>query len=840
MSQQFENLMIKAASRPWVVHKFGGSSVADAQCFQRVADIIESQTEGRLGVVLSACKGVTDGLLALVAAAEKQDEAWRGQLTALRTRHEGIAKALLPAAALAEYLAEFDRDSADLASVLHTTQVMRTATQPVRDKVAGYGEIWSTRLFARYLVQRARRAGVQWVDARQVLAVQWGSLGPAVQWELSRERLSAQVPQIAGGGDATLVITGFIATDTSGIQTTLGRNGSDFSGSIFGALLDAAEIVIWTDVDGVLSADPRRVPDAQIIHSLSYNEAMELAYFGAKVIHPQTMAPAVGRSIPIWIRNTFAPQRRGTLICAKPASDEQPVKGITSIENVALVNIEGAGMIGVPGTAHRLFGALREQDISVILISQGSSEHSICCAIPESQAAKAKVVLDRAFASELAEGQIQDVDVASGMAILAVVGDGMAGMPGVAGKVFNALGAASVNVRAIAQGASERNISVVVEGRHATRALQAVHASFYLSPHTLSIGVIGPGTVGRVLLDQLASQRERLAREFNIDLRVRGILGSRTMKLSDSGIDLGKWREEIANQAQPTDLGKFAQHLRVDYLPHTVIIDCSASEQVARCYHEWLAAGVHIVTPNKKANSGELEYYESLKSARRASGAHYLYETTVGAGLPVIQTLRDLRETGDAITSIEGIFSGTLAYLFNIYDGSKPFSAIVAEAKKLGYTEPDPRDDLSGTDVARKLIILGREMGLKLELADVQVESLVPGGLQSLSIDQFMAALPKYDEAMAKRYADAGARGNVLRYVGRVGADGKATVGLVELPRSHAFANIALTDNVVRYATARYCNNPLIVQGPGAGPEVTAGGVFADLLRLATYLGARL
>ncbi|MFT3904975.1 MAG: bifunctional aspartate kinase/homoserine dehydrogenase I [Steroidobacteraceae bacterium] len=832
--------MTKAVSRDWVVHKFGGSSVADAQCFQRVAEIIESQPQARLGVVLSACKGVTDGLLALVAAAEKQDEAWRTQLRALRARHEGIAQTLLPAAAVSEYLAEFDRDSADLASVLHTTQVMRTATQPVRDKVAGYGEIWSTRLFARYLQQRGRRGGVQWLDARSVLTVQWGPLGPAVQWELSRERLAARLPAADDKAGATLIITGFIATDTSGIQTTLGRNGSDFSGSIFGSLLDAAEIVIWTDVDGVLSADPRRVPDAQIIHSLSYNEAMELAYFGAKVIHPQTMAPAVGRSIPIWIRNTFAAQKRGTLICARPESDEQPVKGITSIENVALVNIEGAGMIGVPGTAHRLFGALREADISVILISQGSSEHSICCAIPEAQAVRAKSVLDRAFAGELAEAQIQDVDVASGMAILAVVGDGMAGMPGVAGKVFNALGGASVNVRAIAQGASERNISVVVEGRHATRALQAVHASFYLSPHTLSIGVIGPGTVGRVLLDQLASQRERLAREFNIDLRVRGILSSRSMKLSEAGVDLAKWREEIARDAQPTDLAKFVDHLRVDYLPHTVIIDCSASEAVARCYQDWLAKGVHIVTPNKKANSGPLGYYESLKSARRASGANYLYETTVGAGLPVIQTLRDLRETGDGITSIEGIFSGTLAYLFNIYDGSKPFSAIVTEAKKLGYTEPDPRDDLSGTDVARKLIILGREIGLKLELADVQVESLVPKGLEGLSIDAFMAKLPEYDAAMAKRYAEAQARGHVLRYVGRLTADGKATVGLVELERKHAFANIALTDNVVRYATGRYCNNPLIVQGPGAGPEVTAGGVFADLLRLATYLGARL
>jgi len=819
----------------WVVHKFGGSSVADADCFARVAAIIESQPAQRVAVVLSACRGVTDALLQLVLLAEKQDDAWRAQLAAVRKRHADIAGALLPAAAAAEFLAEFDRDAADLDGVLRSTQVMRTAGQHVRDKVSGYGEIWSTRLFWRYLQQRGNRKGLQWIDARACVVAEWGPLGPAIQWEISTERLRAQLQ----AGAATLVITGYIASDSAGIQTTLGRNGSDFSASIFGALLAASEIVIWTDVDGVLSADPRRVPDAQIIASLSYNEAMELAYFGAKVIHPQTMAPAVSHDIPIWIRNTFAPEKAGTLICAHPRST-QPVKGITSIENVALVNLEGAGMIGVPGTAHRLFGALREENISVILISQGSSEHSICCAIPAAQAARATTVIERAFARELADGQIQSVDVTGELAILAVVGDGMAGMPGVSGKVFNALGTANVNVRAIAQGASERNISVVVEGNQATRALRAVHAGFYLSPHTLSIGVIGPGTVGKVLLDQLASQHERLRREFHIDLRVRGIMSSRTMKLAAQSIALERWREQINEGAVSADYDKFFAHLKVDYLPHTVIIDCTASQDVANRYRDWLAAGVHVITPNKKANSGVLDYYESLLTARRQSGAHYLYEATVGAGLPVIQTLRDLRETGDEIASIEGIFSGTLAYLFNVYDGTTPFSAIVRDAKQRGYTEPDPRDDLSGTDVARKLIILAREMGLKLEMRDVRVESLVPPGLADGSSEEFLAQLPRHDEQMAKRFSAAKARGHVLRYVGRITAAGEATVGLVELDAKHAFANIALTDNVVRYSTSRYCDNPLIVQGPGAGPAVTAGGVFADLLRLATFLGARL
>ena len=823
---------------PWVVHKFGGSSVADADCFRRVAAILDSAPAARLGVVLSACGGVTDALLRLVALAERQDDTYRGELAQLRTRHAGIAGELLTPAAAQSYLGVFDRDCHDLLGVLHSVKLTRAAAHNVRDLIAGYGEIWSTRLFQRFFQERAHRrpGAVEWLDARRVVVAQWGPLGPGIQWAESRANLQALVPADFGG---TLIITGFIASNQRGVQTTLGRNGSDFSASIFGALLGAAEIHIWTDVDGVLSADPRRVPDATVIDSLSYSEAMELAYFGAKVLHPQTMAPAVKDGIPIWIRNTFAPDRPGTLICARPSS-ALPVKGITSIDRVALINLEGAGMIGVPGTAHRLFGALREEGISVILISQGSSEHSICCAIPQDQAQRAAGVVRRAFERELQEGQIQSVDVDPDLAILAVVGDGMAGTPGVAAKVFAALGTSGVNVRAIAQGASERNISVVVEGRSATRALRAVHAGLYLSPHTLSIGVIGPGTVGRVLLDQLASQSERLHRQCSLDLRVRGVIGSQRMLLADPGVALGQWRALYRDSGTAAEVARFVEHVRVDYLPHTVLVDCTASAAIAGRYAEWLAAGIHIVTPNKKANSADLAYYHRLQEARRAGASHYLYEATVGAGLPVVHTLRDLRETGDEITSIEGIFSGTLAYLFNVYDGRVAFSEIVQEARQRGFTEPDPRDDLSGEDVARKLIILGREMGLTLELQDVQVESLVPAELASGSIEEFMAQLPRYDAAIAGRLAAARARGKVLRYTGTLSAAGAATVGLKELDAHHAFANIALTDNVVRFATRRYCDNPLIVQGPGAGPEVTAGGVFADLLRLAAYLGARL
>jgi aspartokinase/homoserine dehydrogenase 1 len=800
----------------------------------QVAAILEADPSPNLAVVLSAARGVTDALLGLIAAAERQEDVAPG-LDAVRTRHVDMATTLCDPQSAAEFIRSLDADCGDISSILHGVRLTRAASRKTRDLVAGFGEIWSTRLFARFLGSRGNRKGVQWVDAREVIQVAWTPLGPSVEWEASRARAAA----LRDLNPATLIITGFIARDPKGLQTTLGRNGSDFSASIFGDLLDASEIYIWTDVDGVLSADPRRVPDATVIDSLSYHEAMELAYFGAKVIHPQTMAPAVEKRIPIWIRNTFAPGKPGTLICEAPVSSHA-VKGITSIERIALVNVEGAGMIGVPGTAERLFGALRDEGVSVILISQGSSEHSICFAVPDADAALTERTVRQAFDTELRQGQIQNVDVVGGCSILSVVGDGMAGTPGIAASVFGALAAAGVNIRAIAQGSSERNISAVIDERQSTRALRAVHARFYLSPHTVSIGLIGPGTVGAVLLEQIESQRERLLRDFHLDLRVRGILTSKRMRLSESSLAPADWRDG-ADAAQPADIVAFEEHVNAEHIPHAVILDCSASATVADQYPRWLAAGIHIATPNKKANSGSLELYTRVVEARRSAGSHYLYEATVGAGLPIIVTLRDLRETGDEIRRIEGIFSGTLAYLFNVWDGSQPFSAVVRDAKAKGFTEPDPRDDLSGMDVARKLVILGREMGLKLELADVALEGLIPAHLATCAPDEFMSRLGELDAPMLARLESARKANRVLRYVAALDASSRtAKVGLVELERSHPFANINLTDNIVQFVTSRYHQNPLVVQGPGAGPAVTAGGVFADLLRVCSYLGAKL
>ncbi len=826
----------------WHVHKFGGTSMGDADCFRRVADILLGESVARQAVVVSAMSKTTDALLGLVTAAEQGASDVPARIDAIATRYRTTATALLKQPGAADrILKSFTADLADVRDVLKAITLVRQAGQRSRDLISGYGELWSSRLLAAFLTERAAALPggrpIHWIDARDLIVIERGEMGPAVQWEESRANARRLFPAELRG---TVVITGFIASERNGLPTTLGRNGSDFSASIVGALLDAGKITIWTDVDGVMSADPNRVPEAAIIASLSYSEAMELAYFGAKVIHPQTMSPAVERAIPIWIRNTFNTAAPGSLI--GPTSDpRQPIKGVTAVDDVALLNIEGAGMIGVPGTADRLFGALREAGISVILISQASSEHSICIGIPSRMAPEAERVVERAFAVELKQGLVQSISVKNPCSVIAVVGDGMAGMPGVAGRFLGTLGSAGINVMAIAQGSSERNISAVISRQDSTRALRAVHSGFYLSAETVSIGIIGPGNVGQVLLRQMAAEIPRLKSQVNLDLRVRAIASSSRMLLSDRAINLATWREDFERHAVPLDWAVFTNHVHAEHLPHAVVVDCTASEDVAGRYIEWLGGGVHVVTPNKKAPSGALAAYDQLQEVRRRHNTRFLYETTVGAALPIIGTLRDLRETGDEIRSIEGIFSGTLAYLFNVFDGTKPFSTIVREARDAGYTEPDPRDDLSGLDVARKLIILSREMGMRLEMKDLEVESLIPPGLEGGTPEDFLNALPAHDAAMAARWSSARAAGQVLRYVGRLDRQaGTATVRLEALPATHAFAHINLTDNIVRYASARYSENPLVVQGPGAGPAVTAAGVFADVLRLATYLGAAL
>ena len=822
------------SGKHWKIHKFGGSSLADAKCFARVADIIAGMPDGKIGVVVSAMRGMTDNLLNLSLLAERDDNSCGAELQEIGQRYSATTKELVTGDGLVQLLAQWAQDAKDIEDILQAIAVVKSAPQRTRDIVAGYGEIWSARLLAAYLEQKlgAERAGT-WIDARDVVQVRHSELGPTVLWEPSRAAIAGLIDKDFSG---IAVITGFIASDEDQLQTTLGRNGSDFSAAIFAALTNADELSIWTDVDGVMSADPKQVPEAQIIDLLSYNEAMELAYFGAKVLHPQTLGPAVDNDIPIIIRNSFDPQHPGSRISADARPAER-IKGITAVGGMALINLEGAGMIGVPGTADRLFAALRNADVSVTLISQASSEHSICIAVPADVVEHAKKVIAEAFAAELASGQIQRVEATDAQSIIAVVGDGMAGTPGIAARFFGNLGRAGINVRAIAQGSSERNISAVVDTNDVTRALRAVHSGFYLSAKTLSIGLIGCGTIGGTFLDQMQQQTQRLRKDFNLDLRVRGIARSNHMLLADRRIDLGDWREDLSASETISDLDVFESHVHADHLPHAVIIDCTADQAIADRYAGWLQRGIHIVTPNKKAFSGDQSDYAALAKSAKQGNAHYLYETTVCAALPIIRTIRDLVDTGDRIRSLQGILSGTLAYLFNVYDGSVPFSEILIQAKDSGYTEPDPRDDLSGMDVARKLTILARELGQSIEIGDFPVQNLIAEDLRGLEVDKFLRDLPKYDDEMLALYKEAKDEGKTLRYVARLTEQGEAAVGLEKVSVDAPFSNISSTDNIVQFITDRYATNPLVIQGPGAGPEVTAGGVFGDLLKLATFLG---
>ncbi len=820
----------------WIVHKFGGSSLADARCIDHVAGLVAARDDDAQAVVVSAMAGVTNSLLAAAADAARAEPRWSRALEALRRQHLETAGELLaehPALLEATRAALEDR-FVTLHQLLSSLALMGSAPVEALELISGHGELLSALLLSARLQAIGEEA--EFVDARDVLRTRPAALMVAVDWDASQRQMDSILAERPA---RRYVITGFICRTTEGRISTLGRNGSDYSGSIFARLLGAAEVHIWTNVDGLMSADPTAVPQAELLEHLSYREAFELAYFGARVIHPQALSPALACDIPVFIRNTFNPDCPGTRIDSG-GHPGMPVKGISGIGEMSLINIEGAGMIGVPGTAERIFSALHRAEVSVSMISQGSSEHSICVVVPADAGEQARAILEEVFERELRHQQIHRIALVPDIRILAIVGEGMTGTPGVAARLFTSLARAGINVRAIAQGASERNISVAVDEVDAERALRAIHAGFYLSDQTLSVGLIGPGQVGSALARQILGATARLKREANLDLRLRAVASSSRMRLSHAGLRLEDQDDPLGDAHEALDLDRLAEFIDDDHLPHAVIIDCTASDRVAERYLDWLERGIHVITPNKHAGSGDPDRYRRIRRQLERGSARWRYEATVGAGLPVIQTLRDLIDTGDHVIRIDGIFSGTLAYLFNRFEPGMSFAALVREARDAGYTEPDPRDDLSGTDVARKLVILAREMGLETGLDDVTVESLAPGELDQAGVDDFLAGLSDYDSAMTERLEQAQSQNHVLRYVASLDDQGRAEVALKSLPADHPFAHLALTDNVVAFQTRRYRDNPLIVQGPGAGPDVTAGGVFADLLRVAVHLGARL
>eukprot|EP00184_Porphyridium_aerugineum_P003624 CAMPEP_0184693870 /NCGR_PEP_ID=MMETSP0313-20130426/1994_1 /TAXON_ID=2792 /ORGANISM="Porphyridium aerugineum, Strain SAG 1380-2" /LENGTH=940 /DNA_ID=CAMNT_0027152045 /DNA_START=254 /DNA_END=3076 /DNA_ORIENTATION=+ len=852
--QEIEQIMNQ---KGWHVHKFGGSSVGDAERILAVAKLIRSeQKDGRkIFVVLSAVGGVTNKLIKLVenAASRDKEQHYLEGIEVLRDIHENIAEKVLPTENRATFLASLSSDLRDIRDLLRGIWIARSASEQLRELISGYGELWSTQLVWGVLQSPPNNVKCSWMDARDVLMVRKDAAATItsrrlVAWDQSQRNLENWLKI---NPTDVVICTGFIATGTDGVSTTLGRNGSDYSATCFAKLLNAAVCEIWTDVDGVYSADPRSVPDAIVIDSLSYKEAAELAYFGAKVLHPDSMSPLVSNSIPMRIRNSYNPSAIGTLVRTDRVLSESDVKildpsvgvkGFSIMDNISLVNVEGSGMIGVPGIAGRMFNALFEANISCILIAQASSEYSICAAIPAASGEAAERAIRRAFSLELSEKIISAVTVVPSVSILAMVGENMQKIPGVCARLFDSLSSAGVNVVAMAQGSSERNISVVIKSEDQIRALRAAHSAFYLSYLTMGIGLVGPGVVGSVLVKQILEQREDLKREFGVDIQVHGILTSKKMLLSDSphGLDLETWRAKFDACIVPGDVKKFAEHLKKQ-APHVVICDCTSSQDIANEYETWLSQGISVTTPNKKANSGSYEKYKAIRRAQKTGNhSHFFYEANVGAGLPVISTIRDLSRTGDKFIEIQGIFSGTLSFIFNEFDGSVPFSTIVKQAKDAGYTEPDPRDDLSGTDVARKVVILAREIGLQVELGDIPVKSLVPKELEKVSVDEFMRRLPEFDKELADMASVAAKKGEKLRYVGVINAvDKKCSVELMQYPATHPFGALKGSDNIVLFRTARYNKQPLTVRGPGAGAEVTAGGIFADILRVASYYGGR-
>lgn len=799
-------------------HKFGGAALSDAAGFRRAARLLQAGLPRPQWAIVSATLGSTDRLIAALASAQAGRE--HADLPFLIAAHRALLAPLgLDPALLDGDIAELETDLAHLrAGKPDTGQAAR---------ISGAGEVWSSRILAALL----GRAWA-WLDARELLVVSHGELGARLDEAATREALAAwrcRHPQM------NVIATGFLARLADGTHTTLGRNGSDYSAALFAALIEARELTLWKEVEGLMSADPRLEPEAVVLPELSYAEAMELAYFGTKALHPQSLAPAMAAGITLNVRDVRQPEKPGTRVRANPAPSAQPVKGLSLVRGLAALELQGSGLMGVPGSAERFFAALHRAGVSVVMITQASSEHSICALLRREQAGAGLAAARAEFATEIAAGHVQGVALEHDLAVLAAVGDGMIGTPGIVARLSGAIAKAGISLRAIAQGASERNVSLAVREADAERALRVAHTAFWLSAQTVSIGLIGPGNVGGALLRQILEAGATLRRERQLDLRLRAVANSRSMLRSETSLTALDF-----SRGEALDLDAFARHVKSEHIPHAVIIDCSGRADMAERYEAWLARGIHVVTPSKHAGSGDATRLAALHAAGKKSGARFRYEATVGAGLPVIMTLRNLIDTGDVPHSIAGLFSGTLAWLFNHYDGSRPFSALLAEARAAGYTEPDPRDDLSGTDVARKVVILAREAGWPLSLDEVEVENLVPPALRELPLAEFLQRLDGFDAPMAERLAAAKAEGRQLRYLAEVDASGRARVSLRAVESTHPAASAQGTDNLFAFHTARYHTRPLVVKGPGAGPDVTAAGVFGDLLAIAAQLGARL
>lgn len=808
------------------VIKFGGSSVASAENINKVVEIVKAKSgASKLAVVVSALGGITDLLLQCAGLAATGNENYKTSLLEIETRHLNTVKELMPVTQQSSLLSAVKKMCNEIEDICNGIFLLGELSERTKDKIVSYGELLSSQIIAARL--KAAGLNAEWKDSRELISTD-SNFGAAL---VDFSKTNATIKNyFSAAASPVFLLPGFISADAQGTTTTLGRGGSDYTAAIIAGAVDAEVLEIWTDVSGMMTADPRIVTNIKLIPKISYQEAMELSHFGAKVIYPPTIQPVMSKNIPVWIKNTFAPADEGTVIQNESMTNGSAIRGISSINKISLLSLEGSGMVGIPGFSKRLFEALANNKINVILITQSSSEHSICVAVDTANAALAKQAVDTAFAYEIETKKVEPLFVENNLAIVAVVGDNMKSHTGIAGKMFSAMGKNGVNIRAIAQGSSERNISAVIALSDVSKAVNVLHEAFFETTYKqVNVFIAGAGNVGSKLLAQLNQQLEFLKNSNRLNVKVVGLANSKKALLNDEGIDLDNWKALLADAPANTIEG-YIDTIIVKNLRNTIFVDVTASDVVATCYNKLLQKSIALVACNKVACSSAYSYYQQLKDSAREFSAKFLFETNVGAGLPIIGTLNDLISSGDKINKMQAVLSGTLNFVFNNYDGKKSFASVVRQAQDEGYTEPDPRLDLSGKDVMRKIMILARESGKQIEMEDIANNSFMPESCMQGSVENFYAEMEKQEAHFKAIYEAAAAKGNKLKFVASY-ENGKAAVGLQHINPEHDFYHLYGKDNIVLFYTNRYPEQPMVVKGAGAGAEVTASGVFADIIR---------
>ncbi|QWX84734.1 bifunctional aspartate kinase/homoserine dehydrogenase I [Cellulophaga sp. HaHaR_3_176] len=812
------------------VLKFGGTSVANAENISLVKNIVSKSKSDKTIVVVSALGGVTDLLLKTASLAATQNTEYKIVFKQIEDRHISTIKELIPVVAQSKILSKVKSELNTLETLLEGAFLIGEITPRLSDKIVSFGELLSSFIISEYFVSQQMKAAHK--DSRELIKTNDTFGKAAVNFEITNANCKSYFSETK---ESVVVLAGFISSSLAGNSTTLGRGGSDYTAAIIASAIDAELLEIWTDVSGMYTANPRIVKQAIAIPHISYEEAMELSHFGAKVLYPPTIQPVLAKGISIVIKNTFDDEDEGTLITKTKNELGKTVRGISHVENIALVSLEGPGMVGIPGISKRFFEVLSQANISVVLITQASSEHSICVGISDNDANKAIEIVNEAFEYEISLGKIKSTQAERNLAIIALVGDNMKKHQGLSGKMFSTLGKNNVNIRAIAQGASERNISAVINKEDVKKALNTLHEEFFEdNTKQLNLFVMGVGNVGNKFLDQIKQQKKYLKENLKLNIRVVGISNSRTMFFDEDGISLKNW-ESLLKDGEKADKTKFFENVQNLNCRNSIFVDNTASADVSETYASYLKNSISVVTCNKIACSSEFDNYKNLKDLARKYNAPFLFETNVGAGLPIIDTLKNLIASGDKILNIQAVLSGSLNFVFNNFNDTTTFHDVVKQAQEQGYTEPDPKIDLSGIDVMRKILILARESGNKIDINEIENTPFLPKeSLETTNNDDFFASLVKHEESFQDMYKKAAEKDSKLKYVAKF-EDGKASVGLQEIPKGHDFYNLEGSDNIVLFFTERYPNQPLIIKGAGAGAEVTASGIFADIIRIGNF-----